>query len=199
MKDYTLREFIQNDGRVSNLIGTYQALQAGKKGGRRTAQSADTLRAAVVFVHSALEEVFRNLLLWKLPEGDPLALNLIPLVGSDRVNGKFQLGDLAPYSGQFVHNVIRDSIDSYVDRMNISNIADLRAKLAMINVESAQFGAYYSKLASCMERRHQIVHQMDRNHAIGPGSVRVQSISVSKVIGWQENTKAFVFDLLSKL
>lgn len=54
MREYTLQEFRQNNGRVSNLIATYRALQDGRGQGRRNAQAADTLRAAVVFLHSAL-------------------------------------------------------------------------------------------------------------------------------------------------
>ena len=196
MREYTLQEFRQNHGRVSNLIAVYRALQDGRRQGRRDAQSADTLRAAVVFLHSALEEVFRNLFLWKLPEGSASALNTIPLKTETNRSKGFFLGDLLPYDGRFVHNVIRESIEAHVDRMSINNLADLREGLRLIEIDTNQFEAFYPKLAACMARRHQIVHQMDRNHDVGPGSARVQTISVRQVVDWQENTHNFVHELI---
>ncbi|KAF1712221.1 hypothetical protein CSC70_01440 [Pseudoxanthomonas kalamensis DSM 18571] len=108
----------------------------------------------------------------------------------------FLLGDLLPYEGQFVHNIIRDSIDAYVDQMNLNGIQDVCSNLRMVGIESAQFDHFYPKLAKCMARRHQIVHQMDRNHAVGTGNARVQSISVNQVRDWQENTKRFVQEVV---
>lgn len=198
MKDYTLSEFQQNDRRVSNLIAIYEGSQGGRRQGRRSATSSDTLRAAVVFLHSALEEVFRNLFLWKLPAGSREALNLIPLNGTpaNQRAKPFLLGDLLPYDGGFVHNVIRDSISAYVDHMNLNNVAELCSSLRMIDIDCAQFDAYFSGLAESMSRRHQIVHQMDRNHSSGTGNSRVQAISVRQVKVWQENTRGFVLSLV---
>ncbi|MCR6662857.1 MAG: hypothetical protein NVV60_06825 [Luteimonas sp.] len=199
MREYTLQEFRQNEGRIANLVATYRALQSGHAQGRRNAQSADTLRAAVVFLHSALEEVFRNLFLWKLPQGSQASLNTIPLKTDNHRPKGFLLGDLLPYEGRFVHNIIRDSIETYVDRMNINNLADLREGLKLIGIETNQFDPFYPKLAACMARRHQIVHQMDRNHETGRGSARVQTISVRQVTDWQENTHNFVFALVAAI
>lgn len=196
MREYTLQEFRQNNGRVSNLIATYRALQDGRGQGRRNAQAADTLRAAVVFLHSALEEVFRNLFLWKLPQGSPSALNTIPLKTETPRSKGFLLGDLLAYEGRFVHNVIRESIEAHVDRLSINNLADLREGLKLIEIDTTQFEAFYAKLAASMARRHQIVHQMDRNHDVGRGNARVQTISVRQVMDWQENTHDFVIELL---
>lgn len=194
MKDYTLSEFHQNNARVRNLIAIYEASQNTRRQGRRDAQSADTLRAAVVFLHSALEEVFRNLFLWKLPSGNRDSVNLVPLIGTpaNQRAKPFLLGDLIPHEGRFVHNIIRDSIDAYVDHMSLNGIHDLCSNLKMVEIESSQFEPFFPKLARCMARRHQIVHQMDRNHTPGTGNARVQSISARQVRDWQENTKGFV-------
>ena len=198
MKDYTLAEFHQNNGRVSNLIAVYETSQSNRRQGRRDAKSADTLRAAVVFLHSALEEVLRNLFLWKLPSGSRDSLNQVPLVGmpANQRAKPFLLGELIPYRGRFVENIIRESIDAYVDQMNLNDIAGLCSSLKMIGIEHAQFEPYFSKLAKCMQRRHQIVHQMDRNHKPGTGNAHVQSISVKQVRDWQQNTKRFVLTLI---
>lgn len=198
MKEHTLSEFTQNNGRVSNLIAAYEASQTHRRQGRRDAKSADTLRAAVVFLHSALEEVFRNLFLWKLPYGSRDTLNTIPLVGtpaSQRAKA-FLLGDLIDHRGQFVHNVIRDSIEAYVDHMSINTVQELCVCLRMIDVVPNALDEYYSGLAASMQRRHQIVHQMDRNHTPGIGNSRVQSISVRQVKAWQDNTGRFVAALV---
>lgn len=201
MKEHTLFEFEENDARVSNLIAIYEASQNGRRQGRRDAKSSDTLRAAVVFLHSALEEVFRNLFLWKLPTGNRESLNLVPLAGTpaNQRAKAFLLGDLIPYDGRFVHNVIRDSIDAYVDNMNINSIHDICSNLKMIEIQSQQFDAYFANLAKCINRRHQIVHQMDRNDNSGRGNARIQSISVRQVRGWQVNTRNFVNELVESV
>jgi RiboL-PSP-HEPN len=200
MRAYTLEEFDKNIDRVRNLIAVYEVLRS-PGAGRRTAKAADTLRAAVVFLHSALEEVIRNTFLWKLPLADSAVLDSIPLVGlspSGRPE-KFFLGKLAPHRGLFVDNVIRDSIDAYVDRMNINDTTEIARCLEMIGLVPTKFATNFPKLQAMMNRRHQIVHQMDRNPQSGTGRHRTQSISTQQVRDWSNNLVEFVYAIVADL
>jgi len=185
MRDYTISEFDSNLDRVNNLIAVYKVLQEKVKG-RKSVKSGDTLRAAVVFLHSSLEEVIRNLFLWKLPDAQSDALDEIPLKGASPTHRPtpFLLGKLAAHRGLFVHNVIRESIEAYVDHLNINNTSELCRCLGMIGLTPSDYSQYYPKLSEMMARRHQIVHQMDRNHEYGVGNHRAQSIAVAKVEIW---------------
>lgn len=193
MRQYTLTEFAGNLDRVKNLVAVYQELQ--KPGtGRRSVKAADTLRAAVVFLHSALEEVVRNTFLWKLPLAEGNALDEIPLFGLSPTHRPtaFLLGKLAPHRGRIVENVIRDSIEAYVDHMNVNNTNEISRCLKMVGLEPNNFTNHFAGLQAMMERRHQIVHQMDRNHRLGVGRHRAQSISVRQVHAWRDNLSSFV-------
>jgi RiboL-PSP-HEPN len=201
MREHTLAEFSKNVSRVRNLVEIYELTRAAGRG-RRSVSASDTLRAAVVFLHSSLEEVVRNVFLWKLPEASETSLNEIPLAGSSSSTGraeKFFLGKLAAHRGLFVDNVIRNSIDEFVDRLNVNNTNDLSHCLEMIGVAPSQFAQYFPRLQSLMERRHQIVHQMDRNETSGTGQHRAQSISKRQVELWLENLDRFVSGLLSSI
>ena len=193
MRSYTLTEFAANLERVKNLVAIYEEIQL-PGAGRRSVKAADTLRAAVVFLHSALEEVVRNTFLWKLPLAESAALDDIPLVGLSPTQRAvpFLLGKLAPHRGRFVDNIIRESIDSYVDHMNVNSTNELSRCLKMIGLDPNAFSSHFSELQAMMERRHQIVHQMDRNHVSGTGRHRAQSISVRQVCAWRDNLASFV-------
>lgn len=191
MKAFTSDEFTQNLSRVTNLISTYLAAQSGRGQGRRNAHSSDTLRAAVVFLHSALEELIRNIFLDRLPRGPAENLDSIPLKTSPARHKGFTLGDLKQYDGLFVHNVIRESINAHADRMSINNPADLRSALKLAEIDTTSLDEHFSELGRIMSRRHQIVHQMDRNHEKGRGNARVQTISVAQVSGWRDRVREF--------
>jgi RiboL-PSP-HEPN len=194
LKDYTLEEFALNISRVRNLVRVYEKIRA-QGSGRKSVQSTDVLRAAVVFLHGALEEVIRNLFIWKLPDAGEHTLNEIPMIGVGQPSGrpeKFLLGKLANYKGRFVENLIRESIVQYVNYLNINNISDLRSCLEKIGLQPNQYTEYFADLAALMKRRHQIAHQADRNSEEGQGQHRAQSLSANRVKSWIESVEEFV-------
>lgn len=193
MRAFTLEEFGSNLSRARSLVSAYElSRDAGR--GRRSVSTSDVLRAATVFLHSSLEEVIRNLFRWKLPDAPGDALNDVPLVGLSPTHRPtaFLLGKLAPHRGRFVDNVIRESIDEYVNHFNVNNTTELSRCLVLIGLEPAPFSPYFPLVASMMQRRHQIVHQMDRNEAVGAGHHRAHSISVLQVERWAGNLEALV-------
>jgi RiboL-PSP-HEPN len=201
MREHTKIEFKNNIDRAKNLVKVYESLQRTGKG-RRSVGSTDVLRAAVVFTHSALEELFRNLFRWKLPTEAPAAvLDKIPIVGGKlgKEPEKFMLGKLADFRNEFVDNVITRSIDAYVDVLNVNNCNELAKNIEMIGIKADQFSDHFSKLESLFKRRHQIVHQADRNIKRGQGKHVANSLSVSQTSDWILHAENFVFDLVSKI
>lgn len=199
MRDHTKSEFESNIARAKNLVGVYSSFKVSSKG-RRSVGTSDVLRAAVVFTHSSIEELFRNLFKWKLPTEAPSSvLDQIPLFGSNNSGRaeKFYLGRLAEFRNEFVDNVIAKSIDAYVDVLNVNNCEQLAQNIQMIGLQPKQFQKHFSLLEDLFSRRHQIVHQADRNSAQGSGSHRASSLSVAAVNNWIRNTEDFVFDLLA--
>ena len=73
-----LDRFDQNIARVDNLCNLFETVKESKK--RPTVKEGDILRAAVVFLHSALENYLRSTIAEWLPKkGDKKAIDGISL------------------------------------------------------------------------------------------------------------------------
>src|SRR5688572_16530776 len=107
-REHTLSELRDNLERVRSLVKIYDAVRISG-GGRKPVVATDVLRAATVFLHSSVEEVFRNLFVWKLHTASEEVLNDIPLIGTAQGGRpeKFFLGKLKKHEGLFVGNLIR--------------------------------------------------------------------------------------------
>lgn len=196
MFDQIKAEFQQNSGRVENLISAYRALEDNSIGDDQTRK--DVLRAAVVLMHSTMEEVIRNLYRWLLPNGTQANLNKIPFVSHEpggRPKG-VMLGELLPFKGRFVSNVIVESIDRYVDTMNLNSTTQLVIALEMVSIDAATLKFSFPQLDLMMKRRHQIVHQMDRDNKFDPLEYPVSDISLDLVVDWEKALHLFFSSLL---
>jgi uncharacterized protein YegP (UPF0339 family) len=156
--------------------------------------SSDALRAAVVFLHSSLEEVVRHLYIKKMPNASKESLDKIPFLAHEASHRpkSIQLGDLIPYRGQFVENIIADSIEKYVDNLNVNNSTQLVECLKVVNIDPGPFRSHLKKLDELMRRRHQVVHQMDRASELDPLSEPINKISYLAVETWMLTVKQFV-------
>lgn len=199
MKDFTNGEFAENIARVENLVVASRRLAQQNIGDVQLAN--DVLRAAVVFLHSTLEEVIRNLYLHKLPDVAPESLNKVPFVGqesSHRPRG-IQLGELLPFRGRFVENVIRESINEYVNTININNSNQLVECLKLADVSHEPLRHFYEPLDSLMKRRHQVVHQMDRSNELDPLAASVNDIDEASVVVWRSAVEGFAKALFASI
>lgn len=106
-KDDVVQRFGANLGRVRSLIGTYAAV-VGSGSGRPSVQNADVLRAAVILLHAALEDLLCSVEELELPTARPEAFDGMRLVppGASVKDGKekFSLKDLAAFRGQSVRS-----------------------------------------------------------------------------------------------
>ena len=139
--------------------------------------------------------------MWLLPNGSCENLNKIPFVGHNlatRPKG-ILLGDLKDFEGTFVENVIIESIEKYVDTMNLNNATQLDVSFRMVDIETESLRQYYPDLENIMKRRHQIVHQMDRVNDLDPQSFPVTDIDFETLQAWQDTLNNFFTDLLQLL
>ena len=189
----------ENISRVENLIQLYEKLFTNKIGNE--SEQNDILRSAVVFLHSTVEELVRNLFIEKMPKQDRKTLDEIPFsvhIASHRSKG-ILLGELAhEYRGQFLDNIVLDSINAYVNSMNLNDITQLVYQLEKVKIDISGIKEIYPNLNSLMKRRHQIVHQMDRSNSLDPDTAPINSISVGEVKAWQVSTRKLIDHCLSQ-
>jgi hypothetical protein len=195
--DFTNGEFADNLGRASNLIAASEQLAGTSTASAPLAQ--DVLRAAVVFLHASLEEVVRNLFVRNLPNVAPDKLDEIPLTGApgSRRPTKILLGSRVQFRGEFVENVIKKSIDAYVDTFNLNNTGELVHCLELAEIDATPLRQHFPALNELMQRRHQIVHQMDRTNELDPLTVPLSSLDVLTVERWKQALISFVQDLFA--
>lgn len=195
MKQTIIDRFALNIARVRNLVTIYETTLAGAGQGRRSHQKTDVLRAAVVLLHSSVEDVLRSLAYWKLPCATVEVLAQFPLVGNGPAM-KFNLGALAAHRGKSVDDVIKASVDSYLERSNYNNTIEVSSFLTQIGLNVAAVNHTYPLLDDLMKRRHQIVHRADKDEAGGQGNHKVRSLSPAPVKNWVANVEVFVAAVL---
>jgi RiboL-PSP-HEPN len=178
-------ESLENMKRVETIIGLHAKVDKADIGTEN--ERSELLRAAVVFLHSSIEEVVRNLFVEFLPKGDTKTLNELSYFGNgltDRSKGVL-FGDLLKnHSGRFVENVIIDCINAHVDRLNINNSEQLVSQLKKVKIDTDTLSPFLDDLDQLMRRRHQIVHQMDRDDKLDPMSRAVTKIDAKTVKKW---------------
>jgi hypothetical protein len=177
------RRFGHNLRRVSALILVHEqfAHQLAPPYG------ADILRAAVVFLHATLEDALRGIARFYLLEASPEVLNTIPLATLTTSKAeKFYLGQLAAFRGQMVEDVLRASIDRYLDRTTFNRSGDIATLLTALAIDLDIARPFFGELDSLMERRHRIVHQADTLDSISHTTPSLGSLEASQVQRWLE-------------
>lgn len=187
-------EFADNIGRVENLLQLYDQVSEASLG---TAEiNTDLLRACVVFLHAALEEIIRNLHVSRIDIIEPAALSIMPFPNqNDGRSTKISLGELKAFEGKLVENVIWESVVQFTNRSNLNSSTDLSSALERVKISKDPFVALLPVLDAMMKRRHQIVHQMDRSDVLDPDTAPITSIDQNMVTEWRGAVRTF-FDIL---
>lgn len=194
MKQQISQRFDRNIARVKNLVSIYRTQLARAGQGRRSHQETDVLRAAVVLLHAALEDVLRSLAYWKLPTAQAAVLDQIPIVGGTAM--KVSLGTLSAHRGKSIDELIKASTDASLERSNYNNPGEVSSLLQAIGLNTVPLAPYMAGLEDAMKRRHRVVHRADENPNPGRGNHRVASISPQTLDTWVANTENFVRDVL---
>lgn len=199
MKTTIESRFAENIARVRNLAELYRVHHMGQGSGRRGHSKTDVLRAAVVMLHAAMEDLLRSIEYWKLPGAGSDVLAKIPLASKAPAT-KFNLGDLVAHRGQSVYEVISNSVDTHLERSNYNNPDELAAFCGNVGIDVTRVNSHFPKIEPMMKRRHQIVHRADRDdQAAGRGRHRVTSIGVATVNGWISEVEAFGTAVLNEV
>lgn len=198
MKDVIAERFAQNLARVRNLVDIYSSQLAGAGRGRRGHAKTDVLRASVVLLHAAMEDLLRSLAYWKLPDANADVLSKIPLVTAAPAM-KFNLGDLSAHRGKSVDDVISASVTGYLERSNYNNNTEIASLLSNIGVVVANVDSRFTQLEELMKRRHQVVHRADRDDTGGQGNHTVRSIGQITVRNWIDDVDHFGNAVLNEI
>lgn len=189
--------FQDNLDRVRGLVQAY--VNASDGAGRRPVGTTDVLRAAVVFLHAALEDLVRSALEWKLPSASAEHLKEIPLAGVGR-REKFALSDLASHRGKTVDQVIEESVSASLGDSNFNNPGELDRTLEKLGIPGSLLTpSFRRQLGPLMQRRHWIVHRADRNHTEGRGHHAARPLPKGTVEGWIGAVEEFGKALLKAL
>lgn len=194
--------FGANIARVRALVTTYDAL-AGTGAGRATVAHADVLRAAVILLHAALEDLLRSLEELRLPTATPGAFAQVRFVLSagslKEVSERFTLVDLAPYRGQSVDEVFRVAIDKHLANSNYNNVGEVKQALTRVGISYAISNTDAAALETMMKRRHWIAHRADVNPSSGRGHHGAQSIGRGLISSWIDVVEPFGRSVLNAL
>jgi hypothetical protein len=202
MIDDIMYIYEKNFGRTNNLISLYQNTTKEKKG-RRPIENLDLLRVTVVMLHSTFEDFLRNLLNWKLPSANKEKLNKIPLVTSnyDSRKTKFELGELIEHKSKSIDDLIKESVKEYLNSQSFNNTKDVTGALRDIELDvNDEIRKYFPEIEQMISRRHNIVHQADKDFRIGDTSLhRVKPINLKQIIKWQNSIDKLVIEIVRQI
>jgi len=198
---FVINDVLDNMSRVSRLSSLYSSLKKSPEFSSNSATD-DILRVSVVFIHSTLEEFLRGLAVELLPKADEKALNNIPLITESGRAEKFGLGSLARLKGKTIDEVITKSVESYYERSNFNNTADINALLKDLGIDNSKVKHHFPELNNLMNRRHLIVHRADKIKQLQENPDALVSITMEEVDKWQQIVAEFcagiIGDVLEK-
>lgn len=188
--------FEGNLERVHNLVALYDKLTPQGRG-RREVAATDLLRAAVVLLHASFEDLLRSLALWKLPGAAPEVLRELPALGKSDGKGRIGLEELARHRGRTVDELITNSVDAYLEKSNYNHPGDVKRLLVQCGLSEKLVAPFAGPLGTMMNRRHWIVHRVDRNYNQGSGQHLAKSLGKNNLILWIETTQGLGHAILT--
>jgi hypothetical protein len=176
-----LRHLLWNLGRADRLVSMHEK-HIGSKKKDPSGESDDLLRAAIVFAHASLEEFLRSCSSHLLPNCSSQVLDEIPLVGLNHLGKpeKFLLGKLVPHKGKLVDEVIKDSVQEFLQKTSYNSASDVARALEQCGLDISFVKKFFPAIDAMIKRRHQIVHRADRDFGN-----RRRKLVASKITAYQ--------------
>lgn len=195
--------FEANLGRAQGLIDIYRE-RTRSATGRTAVGETDLLRAAVVFIHGAVEDLLRTAAEWRLPMAEPEKLKdlRVPLGDEPREQvSSVTIRQLAErYRDQTVASLIQASVEAHLEKKSYNNLHEVGQAFAQLGLDWSLWpNDEKTTLHAMMARRHQIAHRVDRNPARGPGHHQAVSLNRTTVEDWLETARRFGVFLLDRL
>lgn len=186
--------FDSNMERVDSLCALYEKLKDERIPEKREQQRhTDVLRAATVFLHSAFEDYYRNILYEWLPKkADADVFKGYPLPNSKRKRAeKFSLDELLSYREKKVDDLIKESVDKVLQETSFNNYTDVASWADKIELQLNEYKKQ-SVLNTAITRRHKIVHEADRQQLKTDELSRLSPIQLSDLEKWKVAYKELV-------
>jgi len=191
----------KNFERVNNLMEIYEIITPKKKG-RKPVKSLDLLRVTVVLLHASLEDYLRSLMKTLLPIANKEYLKGIPLFLNQneyRKTTKFELGELAEHRDLTVDSLISLSVEQYLNRESYNNTNEIASALERIGFAiTPEMTNLLNDLDKMIARRHNIVHQTDRELKDGQGFHEAKSINYKQVKKWRNVVDKFMAEIVNQ-
>lgn len=176
--------FEANIDRVAELVAAHDEL--GTTDAPRPIQE-DLLRSAVVLLHASLEDLLRSTSEHLLPRQGPTVLDEVGFpAGPDRTKSKFTLGELHPFKGRTVDEVIQAAVSARLQRASFNNVSEVAGTLERMGLSRSLLDPDQTRVEAMIKRRHLIVHRADRDRASdGAGVPLTSPIAKSTVDRWR--------------
>jgi hypothetical protein len=194
-----LQRFTSNIKRIAYLVDVPIDLRESRDLDTMKLYTGEVYLAAVVLLHSSFEDCLREIARLGLSDSDEETLDTVPLVGASRTGQpkKFSLGILSKHREKTVHQLIRESVSEFLDRMSFNSSSDIAYIVEKMGVDLSDLRRHFSELDEMISRRHQIVHKAD---LIGsPGYEEVACIEGQDIVKWLSSVLAFIGDLATHL
>lgn len=184
MREELEARYQSNLQRVRGLVQTYRQL-SGTGSGRRSVETVDVLRSAVVFLHATVEDLLRTLLARRWPRSNnPLHFDKLAFaLGTGRPE-KVDLKALLGHRHKSVQEIFDEAIEAELDHKSFNNVGELKVALERGGIDPALVAPHAHDIAAMMTRRHQIVHRADRHDVPGSGNHAGASIGTVTVEAW---------------
>lgn len=114
-----------------------------------------TMQHAVVMLHATTEDVVRSLARMRLPNGSADALKDVPFNSDPKLK---DLSQLVPHRAMSVADLIRSSVDSWLDREPFSNSGSVVNMLKRIGLTLEGVRPYFATIDAVAKLRHEIAH-----------------------------------------
>lgn len=151
-------------------------------------------------MEDTLRQILREVRL-DLGNFSDVPLRVVSAKGEDKWLGKFTLEELAKHKGKSVADVLKESLDLYVNQRTFNNTRDLGGFLEETDLRTLadrckkDVSADFHLLEQMILRRHQIVHQAD----VPRGALEADDISKQDVETWATAASEFVVTVVSLL
>ncbi len=197
MLDEIGSRFENNLRRVRNLVEIFDRLSPEDVD--REIFASDLLRASIVLLHAALEDLLRSLAEWKLPTAAPAALASVPLQGvSDPRRTRFTMPELAKHRGRSVDDVVRDSVLFYLERSSYNDPGDVKRIVATCGGNPSVVEGFVRWMGPIMRRRHWIVHRADHSRTLEGRRHEAQAVDRATVNTWIDKVEQLGDSILNE-
>ena len=185
--------FNANLERVDSLCNIYTKMKDDRFSDGKDYKLTDMLRAAIVMLHSAFEEYYRNVIKQWLPtKGDKKALETIALpddVGNKGTT-KYTLYSLMDFKDKTINDLFLTAINEYMSRQSFNSFDEICKWSCKIGLDLSNFKSlpkkYYDDIDKAVHRRHKIVHEADTSRNNEKQTDRLTPIMPGTVLQWKE-------------